>query len=207
VSILQSIDPRSLLRLPAAYNLHSRVAAPESRKRSFVERILKPKPGSRVLDIGCGTARILKYMPDVIYTGFDLSWEYVEEAKRSYGGNATFYHRRLTREVVADCEPFDLVTAIGVVHHLDDAETELLFSVAHSALAVGGRLVTCDGAFIPGQNPIAHLLLKLDRGRFIRQPSRYEHLARRIFSEVTVTTHDDLNLYPYSHCVMTCRRV
>jgi SAM-dependent methyltransferase len=207
MGILQRIDPRSLLLLPAAYNLHSRIAAPKARKRRFVENILKIKSGSRVLDIGCGTAPLLKYMQDVTYVGFDVSSKYIEQAKRTYSGNATFYHRALTHKVVADHEPFDFVMATGVVHHLSDTEAETLFAVAHAALTVGGRLVTCDGAFVSGQNPIAHLLLKLDRGQFIRCPPHDAALARRVFYDVTVDVHDKLNAFPYTHCVMTCRRV
>lgn len=204
VSILKRLDPRAILGRPTAYGLHSRVAAPEARKRSFVERFLHPASGERVLDIGCGTAPLLAYMPEVDYVGFDLSASYIEQARLSFGARGTFHHRALTADVVAEQQPFNLAMAIGVVHHLDDAEAETLFRVAHDALAPGGRLVTCDGAIVPGQNPIARLLLSLDRGQHIRTPGAYEALARRVFQHVSVSVHHDLNAYPYTHCVLTC---
>ena len=204
VSILKRLDPRAILGRPTAYGLHSRVAAPEARKRFFVERFLHPAPGERVLDIGCGTAPLLEYMPEVDYVGFDLSQPYIEEARLRFGERGTFHQRALTPEVVGEQEPFDLAMAIGVVHHLDDAEAETLFRVAHDALASGGRLVTCDGAIVQGQNLIARLLLSLDRGQYVRTPAAYEALARRVFQDVSVGLHHDLNAYPYTHCVLTC---
>lgn len=206
VSIFQHLDPRSLLRIPLIYDLHSRFAAPGPRQRRLVTDIVKPQPGSRVLDIGCGTASLLQFMPDVTYVGFDLSAEYVDAARDRYKDNATFHHRALTREVVAEYPPFDLVMAIGVLHHLDDTEAETLFTVALAALGAGGRLVTMDGAFVDGQNPIARMLLKMDRGRFVREPAAYEALARRVFPDVEVSVHHDLIGFPYTHCVMSCHR-
>jgi cyclopropane fatty-acyl-phospholipid synthase-like methyltransferase len=50
---------------------------------------------------------------------------------------------------------FDRVTALGVVHHLDDTEANKLFSIAHKALKHGGKLITMDGVLIDGQSETA----------------------------------------------------
>ncbi|PWJ85022.1 methyltransferase family protein [Pseudaminobacter salicylatoxidans] len=201
------LDPRALLESPAAYGMHSRLAAPHARKRDFVDRFLRPGASDRVLDIGCGTAALLPHLPaGVTYVGFDLSERYIEDARRIHGSRGAFHHRALTAEAAREFEPFDLVMAIGVLHHLDDREAELLFRVAHEALKPGGRLVTCDGAFVPGQNPIARLLLKMDRGRYVRPPAAYEAIGRRVFSGIEHSVHHDLNSFPYTHCVMTGTR-
>jgi SAM-dependent methyltransferase len=202
----RKLDPRVLLGNPLAYRAHSRLAASRARKQSFVERFLHPSAGDRVLDIGCGTAALLSHMPEVTYIGFDLSREYIENARETHGKRGEFHHRALTAKAAKEFEPFDLVMAIGVLHHLNDVEAELLFGVAHDALKPGGRLVTCDGAFVPKQNPIARVLLKMDRGEFIRSPLNYETMARRVFSSVECSVHHDLNSFPYTHCLVTCTR-
>lgn len=206
MKLIRSLDPRRLLGLPKLYNLHSWFAADDARKQKFVGRFLHPQSGERILDIGCGTAPLLQFMPDVEYVGFDLSADYIEQAKQMHGEKGQFFHHELTLEVAQGHKPFDLVMATGVVHHLDDAEAETLFKVAHAALKPGGRLVTCDGAFEKGQNPIAKLLLKLDRGEYIRGADAYNTIARRAFADVSVSVHHDLNAYPYTHCVMKCTR-
>lgn len=206
MSSFKKLDLRALLGHPVFYGMHSRIAAPDSKKRNFAERFLHPRAGDRVLDIGCGTAALLPHMPGITYVGFDLSREYIEDARRTHGPRGEFYHRALTAEAAREFEPFDLVMAIGVVHHLDDAEAELLFRVAREALKPGGRLVTCDGAFVAGQNPIARLLLKMDRGQHIRVPEAYDAIAGRVFKSVERSVHHDLNSFPYTHCVLACTR-
>lgn len=47
VIILKWLDPRAILGRPTVYGLHSDVAAPEARKRFFVERFLYRAPGAR----------------------------------------------------------------------------------------------------------------------------------------------------------------
>lgn len=43
------------------------------------------KPGSRILDIGCGTASVLKFLPrTVYYTGLNQSEFAIEKAKRTW---------------------------------------------------------------------------------------------------------------------------
>jgi len=116
------------------------------------------------------------------------------------------HHRALTADAAAEFEPFDLIMAIGVLHHLDDQEAELLFQVAHGALRQGGRLITCDGTFVSGQSLTARTLLKLDRGRHVRSPEAYEAIARRVFPCVEASVHHDLNSFQYTHCVMNCTR-
>lgn len=200
------LDPRNALGTPALYNLHSAIFAPSERKRRFVSEFLKVVPGERVLDIGCGTALLLEYFPAVDYVGFDLSKSYVDAARTrtSFAGKTEFHHRHLSQEAARGMDPFNLAMAIGVVHHLDDDEARTLFEVAYEALKPGGRLVTCDGAFVPGQNPLARFFLKMDRGEYIRAPGDYERLARQVFSTVNASVHHNLNALPYTHCVLEC---
>jgi cyclopropane fatty-acyl-phospholipid synthase-like methyltransferase len=197
-------DPRRLLHYPAIYNLHANVFAHTKQRQSFVDYILKVEDGNRVLDIGCGTALLLGYMPKVEYVGFDLSEQYVHSAKQRYSEGATFLAKPLTSDAARDMPPFDLAMAIGVVHHLDDKEAETLFRVAHGALRSGGRLVTCDGVWVEGQSILAKIFLSMDRGKFIRYRESYVEIASRVFTNVLSSVHHDLNTFPYSHCVLTC---
>ncbi|MCB1599725.1 MAG: methyltransferase domain-containing protein [Xanthomonadales bacterium] len=206
MKLIRKLDPRRLLSSPLVYWAHSKLAATERRQREFVEQFLEPQPGERVLDIGCGPARLLHHMHDVEYVGFDLSREYINAARSTHGHRGEFHHRALTADAASDFEPFDLVMAIGVLHHLDDVEAELLFRVAHDALEPCGRLVTSDGAFVVGQNPVARLLLKLDRGRHVRSPEAYQAIASRVFPVVETSVHHALNSFPYTHCVMRCSK-
>lgn len=162
------------------------------------------KPGDRVLDIGCGPADILEALPPVEYHGFDLSADYIEAARKRFGGRGTFHVEAVDAEQVKQYAGFDLVLATGVVHHLTDAEALDLFRVAAAALKPGGRLVTLDGCLVEGQSPVARWLLKRDRGQFVRGQAAYLALARAVFSKVQPTVTTGLLRIPYTHLVMEC---
>lgn len=58
----------------------------------FVENYVKPFPGMKILDLGCGPEDILAYLPDVEYWGYGISEAYIAQAKTRFGnggGNLT----------------------------------------------------------------------------------------------------------------------
>lgn len=145
-----------VLAVPAFYDLLQNVIGAKKVRRHLVQEIIRPFPGMRLLDIGCGTAEILDYLPhDVQYMGFDLSNRYILGARKKYGERAIFHCQSVTSALVHDLESFDVVLTSGVLHHLSDQEAESLTQLAHSALKPGGTLVPLDGCYVPSQNPIA----------------------------------------------------
>lgn len=158
------------------------------------------RSGDRVLDIGCGPADILEYLPDGIdYTGFDVSDRYIAAARRRYGERGKFAVRPVSRSVEANGS-YDIVISIGVLHHLSDEDARTLFDCASNALRPGGRLVTCDPVRLQGQHPVARLLIALDRGAFVRPFEGYLALARRRFPHAAAKIVHDLLTVPYTHC-------
>jgi SAM-dependent methyltransferase len=160
----------------------------------------------RVLDIGCGPAEILAYLPDVDYRGFDISETYVARARKRFGSRGQFHSGTLTTARVEEMPPFDVVIAMGVLHHLDDDQATEVLRIAHQALKPGGRLLTVDSVLVPGQNPIARLLAKLDRGQNVRTREGYLTLARTIFESPVMTIHHRGGI-PYTVCIMECTRL
>jgi len=194
-----------VLGLPACYKLFSRVVGGESVWRQYLSDYVKPVAGEKILDIGCGPADILDYLPPVDYTGLDISPEYIASARKRFGtkgrflcddvGSATLERERGT---------FSLVTATGVLHHLDDERAAKLFGLAHRSLRPGGRLITYDGCFVPEQSKTARWLLTHDRGKFVRTPEAYLRLAAARFPEVQAHLRHDLLRIPYTHLITRC---
>lgn len=80
--------------------------------------ILGIRSGDRLLDIGCGPADILAYLPETVdYTGFDISERYIAAAQRRYGERGKFSVRPVSR-IAEENGTYDIVIAIGVLHHL-----------------------------------------------------------------------------------------
>lgn len=169
----------------------------------IVKEYFKPYAGIRILDIGCGTGRILDYLPgNISYVGYDISPEYIAAAIAKYGKRGTFYCQD-----VIDMEPeilenkFDLVISIGVLHHLNDTYARKLITTAHSALVRGGRLITIDPAFAEKQSPIAKWIISLDRGKQVRTPDQYTRIVSEVFNNVKTEVRNDMLYIPYSHCI------
>ncbi|EUA32283.1 putative methyltransferase type 12 [Mycobacterium intracellulare] len=78
----------------------------------------------------------------------------------------------------------DIAIVSAVLHHMDDAQANELFGLLRQVLKPGGRVVTLDPVFTERQNPIARLIISLDRGRHVRSPASYEALARAAFTDV-----------------------
>ncbi len=81
------------------------------------------------------------------YWGYDISPEYIDSAQRRFGRRAEFHCGHFNTEQVAISPKFNLVIAIGVLHHLGDEEARNLFGLAKQALSPRGRVVTVGPCF------------------------------------------------------------
>jgi len=196
---------RSLLAFPAAYAFFDRLIGGRSARRRFVEEHVRASAGDRVLDIGCGPASILKFLPAVEYVGFDRSSAYVTAARKRHATRGRFFCG-VVSQIDLEEHDFDIAIALGVVHHLDDGEALQLFRLGATALRPGGRLVTLDGCLADGQPAIARYMLGRDRGRYVRDQSGYEHLAGQVFRDVRSSVRSDLLRFAYTHIVLECTR-
>jgi SAM-dependent methyltransferase len=196
---------RSVLAIPAAYQMWWNMVGGPAYAKVLVNEYAQPSTGGRILEIGCGPGTILRYLPPSEYLGFDLSASYIELAKKRFP-KARFVCERVSQFSLAQEQGFDVVLALGIVHHLEDAEARQLFQIAHDALKPGGKLVTCDGVWADGQSPKARWLLARDRGEHIRSEQEYVRIASQVFSNIRPSVRHDLLRIPYTHLILKCVR-
>lgn len=196
---------RSVLSSPRAYDFFQDLMGARAGRRDLVRQHVRPFSGSRILDIGCGTARILDYLPSVEYYGFDLSQAYINDATRRYGDQGHFQCRLIEQAIVDHLEPFDIVMATGLLHHLNDEQSVGLIRLAHSALRDGGRLVTIDPCYSDHQNAVSRFLVSRDRGQNVRYSKQYADLASAVFSQVRGQAKHRAWI-PYTHWIMECQK-
>lgn len=116
------------------------------RKWNEIE-ILKPHIGrlDRVLDIGCGTARLREYLPieSLIsghYFGLDISSELLKKAQQKHPGDH-FFRGDMAKNFPFGDENFDVVTGIASFHHLlNPADQESCLRECWRVLKPGGHL-------------------------------------------------------------------
>lgn len=194
---------RVILGLPAVYNLAMSFFGATRARKILVDEYLRIRPGDRVLDIGCGTGAILESIPEnTNYFGIDLSEEYIAAARQRFGTRAQFQVGDAAALELQARDPFDIVLAVGLLHHVEDLEVRKLAASVRDLLAGDGRFVTLDNCFISGQNPIARTLIEWDRGQNVRTPEQYSRLLAQEFDEVSFDVRHDLLRVPYTHVIV-----
>jgi len=197
---------RSLLSQPYIYDLFQKILGADKFRREIVSEFILPNKTDKILDIGCGTAKILDFLPESIsYYGFDISQDYINAAKSKFGKRGKFLCSNLDGSHFKTFRSFDIILAIGILHHLSNSDSRKLIKIAKKKLKPGGRFISVDACLIPNQNPIARFIIMCDRGQNIRTPENYKSLTNGIFSKIKVTLKHR-HFVPYTHWIMECKK-
>lgn len=116
----------------------------------------QPSPGSRVLEVGCGTANYtaaLMSASGCSCWGIDPSEAMLDKARVNAPGAALFQMRG--EDLGFDPDSFDLVFSVDVIHHIADHLAH--YRSAHSVLSPGGRICTVTDSewIIRNRRPLA----------------------------------------------------
>jgi SAM-dependent methyltransferase len=163
--------------------------------------------GDVVIDVGCGPAYYFARLPKVRYVGFDTSPRYVAHARRRWGReDVEFRCEIFGEEHLGELPPADAVLLLGLLHHLTDDQARHLLDVAARALAPGGRVISVDPTFHPGQGRISRWMSANDRGEHVRTPAAFTALATDSFEDVDGEVVADATRVPSSHWLMRMRK-
>lgn len=132
--------------------------------------------GKRIIDIGCSTGACASSIIDMQkneYVGIDIESQYIKAAA-SRSRHGTFYAMDARKTSFLDGS-FDLAMFIGVMHHMDDKLVTDCLNEVSRILKPGGLVIVAEPVFTPGRW-LSTALLKMDRGRNIRDESGYRAL-------------------------------
>jgi SAM-dependent methyltransferase len=195
------------LKVPFLYNVCQEAIGGKALRRKFIQSYVRAKAGDKVIDIGCGPAKILPWLPDVDYVGLDVNPDYVAFARRAHGSKGTF--------VVGDTKSLwedsrfrdaDIVMGLGILHHLEDDEAAHCIRFAHRALKHGGRFVAFEACWVPNQGFLSRYIMSKDRGQNIRTEQMYRQLAGSVFKNVNAWVDTKPLRIPYVVIVLDCQK-
>jgi len=199
----------AFLEKPFYYSLFRQLIVSSDHYERYLACV-KPFPGCKILDIGCGVGDVLKVLPrDIgIYVGYDMNADYINAAKRRWNNRGTFVCERVSEANLPYSDYFDIVLATALLHHLDDTEASTLFELAHRVLKPGGTLITYDPVVkIEKQQFFEKWIISMDRGKAVRSLAEYNALAKKRFPKVVDTVLRGMLRFPYTIVVMQCTKV
>jgi SAM-dependent methyltransferase len=192
-----------LLGSAAGYRLFKVLTRGDHTMARMASQYVRPHPGERLLDVGCGYGDLASHLPDVKYVGVDFNERYIAYAQRQQGAHGEFVVRDVSDLSVEMLGTFDVAVTIGVLHHLSDLNVTGMLSSVSKMLRPRGRFIAAEPVWEPSQRTTARVLAALDRGRYVREQSRYEELIGPWFSQVECEIRHDLFWFPYTHCMIT----
>lgn len=165
---------RALLNLPAGYRLLASAFGSDKVYRGLVEES-GYTPGTRTLDVGCGTGDLAKYIKGEDYVGIDLSAEYIADASARW--RAEFYVMSATDiDKLPSCS-FDLALICGVLHHLDDLSVARTLAALREVVKPTGRVFILEAVWPSNSmDLIGYFIRRLDRGDFVRTAAEWRSL-------------------------------
>lgn len=200
-----AFSPSDVLSHPKLYLLYQTLVGGIRARRIAILDHVRPEPGLKVLDIGCGPAYTTAYFPSPEYYGFDVSPEYVKFANTKFSAHGRYFCQLFDQASLEWLPRVDVVLMMGLLHHLDDAASVQLLSLTKAAMKPGARLFTLDGVYQAGQSRISRFLLDQDREKFVREEGAYVALAKQVFEDVKATVRNDLFYVPYPTLILECR--
>ena len=114
---------------PIFYSLTQKIMSGVSTRASLVKSVINRN--AKVLDIGCGTAKIIESLPPLVnYYGYDISKKYINYAKKKYKSKTNnFYCKKFNIKEINKLPKFDFILLFGIMHHLDDEELYTIFPI------------------------------------------------------------------------------
>ena len=178
-----SVLVRRALGSPDAYVLAQRAVGAHKLRQICIDT-LAPRPGDRILDVGCGPAYYIDRFPAVEYHGFDTDEGYIKHARDHWKGRGRFYCEQLSEHRLAELPKFDGVLLMGLLHHLNDTDCHSVLAMVAGSLSARGRVLALEVCRDARLTALARWLAEHDRGEFVRPTPDFLEMGRRHFRKV-----------------------
>lgn len=163
----------SIFDNPFIYNLSQNLLGKDKLYKHIKDIIVKVNP-SLVIELGCGTGAMLKYLDkNISYIGIDNNKNYFKYIKKKDLNHITFlfiHERDITTDFDSLFSKYDDKKCIlinGVLHHLDNNQDIKVINNCKKIMKKGDLLLIIE-PISDQKNIIGKILTKLDRGKFIR---------------------------------------
>lgn len=195
-----------ILSVPAVYHFSQFIMSATSYRKKIIKQFVREKKNLNILDIGCGPAEVLKNFNKINYYGFDTNINYINYAKKKFKNKKPkFFCRRFIEHDSEMLPKMDYILLFGIIHHLNDLQINKLLTLCKKVMKKKGKLVIVEPVLLKKQNPIAKLLIRLDRGSNVKTKESYIKLFKKKFKSV-YTKITIQSFIPYTWFLVICKK-
>jgi ubiquinone/menaquinone biosynthesis C-methylase UbiE len=156
------------------------------------EQCILKNCSSKVLDIGCGTGRYAHLFTSDYY-GIDINTKYLVNRP----GKGRQFVACNAVDLPFKKNSFNSIFSVGFFHHVDSASSKKVYREMIRVCKPRSTVLIIDAFFPESSFDIAgHLLMKMDRGKFVRKKNPYMQELRNYFD--IVHSHPISKSYPYT---------
>ena len=169
-----------LLKNPSLYRFYQTIVRKKYDEYDFIKFIFKKNffKKVRMLDICCGDSHILEYINEFIddYMGVDSNDKYLNQCKKRWR-NFNFFNLDLNN--LKNVDEFlkfkpNFIFINGAIHHLDDKTVKSINSFIANNFS-NSYFLSIDPVR-NNNNFLNNVMIKFDRGKFIRNKIQYAEL-------------------------------
>lgn len=169
-----------ILEIPGVYSITQSLLGPGAKENlSQILETACDRKANWVLDVGCGPEAFFPGAGKHL-VGLDMSLSYLNSYTSTNQADSRLAVGASADSLPFSSESFDECRCIGLLHHLPDNIALTAIRQMLTVLKPGGRLVIFDNVW-PNQawkRPLAWLIRRLDRGKWIRSESELIKLCR-----------------------------
>jgi SAM-dependent methyltransferase len=165
-----------LLEQQSIYDAYQGCVGSLKYRRQLVSKLILRGLDS-YLDIGCGTASTVDLLPaSANYIGVDISEKYLVKARQKRSDLILINGDISKKDWVSktNLEKSTMCIALGIYHHLDDYQLNLMLDNCLSVLPSGSQIFSMDPLVSSTSTKLAKWFAKNDRGKFVRAPEEIE---------------------------------
>jgi SAM-dependent methyltransferase len=194
------------LGVSAIYRIFQSIVGRPGNHLWLMQHHYRPKSGFRIVDIGCGPATILNYLPQPVdYYGFDPNQSYIDDAEKNYSGTFLRGDIDVFMKRYGDTlsNTVDLVICSGVLHHVSRDEIDTILSSSRKLLREGGRFAALEPTFLEKQDWASRAVLRQDRGKSIFMDHEWASIMKTHYPNHETWVLTNLLRIPYTHILLT----